>query len=232
LFYGAPNPNGLKDGTFTEGITMEACSHTTEAAEHHFSKGLVIYGLAVAISVDFANRADAIYSYSDCTPAPAYAEFYFNPLAPERNAIKPCRLNVFDRTYAWRHVPVSEYDYVPLYFHFNAGDFIDRWRYYYLDIGRYYYLDRWQYNLLGGSGCLFIYPCYHKRYDCDGCQPGTVNVFIIPEPSTMAFLGLGGLVILGSHKYKKAKMRDGKTLIRTCLLFHVHSLFDVGHYIG
>ena len=89
--------------------------------------------------------------------------------------------------------------------HFNTGDFTDRWRYYYLDYGRYYYLDRWQYNMLGGSGCLFIYPFYRKRYDCTAWQSETVNVFAIPEPSTIAFLGLGGLAILGTRR--KAPVR-------------------------
>ena len=43
-------------------------------------------------------------------------------------------------------VPISEY--VIWGRHFNAGDYIDRVRYYYLNKGRYYYLDELQYNLL------------------------------------------------------------------------------------
>ncbi len=46
----------------------------------------------------------------------------------------------------------------------NAGDYIDRGRYYWLDDNRYYYIDARQYNLLGGIGHLLShsgYPVWH-----------------------------------------------------------------------
>jgi len=55
-------------------------------------------------------------------------------------------------------VPISEY--AVWSYHFNAGDYIDRGRYYYLDKGGYYYLDREQYNWLGGLGYMFERPSY------------------------------------------------------------------------
>ena len=83
-------------------------------------------------------------------------------------------------------VPISEY--VIWSHHFNAGDYINRKRYYFLDKGQYRYLDRGQYNLLGGLGYSFGGPYYQKR----------VDMRATPEPSTIGFLGLGALIILRS----------------------------------
>ena len=63
------------------------------------------------------------------------------------------RLNTGWFNFGGGQVPISEYAVWSRYF--NAGDYIDKGRYYYLDKGRYYYLDRWQYDLLGGLGYMF-----------------------------------------------------------------------------
>jgi hypothetical protein len=96
-------------------------------------------------------------------------------------------------------VPISEY--AVWSYHSNAGDYIDRGRYHYLDKGQYYYLNRWQYDLLGGLGYSFGRPHYQRRYDWGYYQSGGQSP--IPEPSTIGFLGLGALVVLGSLKYRK-----------------------------
>ena len=101
-------------------------------------------------------------------------------------------------------VPISEY--AVWSYHFNAGDYIDRVRYYYLDKGQYYYLDRGQYNLLGGLGYSFGRPYYQSRYDWEFYQ--SVSQCAIPESSTIGFLGFGALVVLGSMKYRKERDRE------------------------
>jgi len=88
-------------------------------------------------------------------------------------------------------VPISEY--AVWSYHFNAGDYIDRKRYYYLDNGRYYYLDKGQYNLLGGLGYMFERPYYQKQ----------VELCAIPERSTIVFLGLGALGVLVSRNKRR-----------------------------
>ncbi len=95
-------------------------------------------------------------------------------------------------------VPIGEYALWS--YHFNAGDYIDRRRYYYLDKGQYYYLDRGQYNLLGGLGYSFGRPYNQVRYDWSFYQFGKSGQCSIPEPSTIGFLGLGALVVLGSMR--------------------------------
>ena len=86
-------------------------------------------------------------------------------------------------------VPISEY--AVWSYHFNAGDYIDRGRYYFLDKGQYYYLDEGQYNLLGGLGYSFGRPHYQRQYDWVYYQSG--GQCPIPEPSTIGFLGFGAL---------------------------------------
>jgi len=98
-------------------------------------------------------------------------------------------------------VPIS--GYAVWSYHFKAGDYIDRGRYHYLDNGQYYYLDKGQYNLLGGLGYLFGRPCYQTRYDWGYYQ--SAGQCATPEPSTIGFLGLGALIVLGSRKYRKAR---------------------------
>jgi len=100
-------------------------------------------------------------------------------------------------------VPISEYAVWSRYF--NVGDYIDKVQYYYLDKGQYYYLDEVQYNLLGGSGYTFGRPYYQTRYDWGFYQ--SVGQCPVPEPSTIGFLGLGALVVLGSKKYRKERKR-------------------------
>ena len=50
---------------------------------------------------------------------------------------------------------------------------------------------------------MFGRPHYQTRYDWVYYQ--SVGQCPIPEPSTIAFLGLGALVVLGSRKYWKDK---------------------------
>jgi len=89
-------------------------------------------------------------------------------------------------------VPISEY--AVLSYHFTAGDYIDKVRYYYLDKGRYYYLDRRQYNLLGGLGYSFGRLYYQRPYVWSHHQ--SVSIIATPEPSTILYLVLGILGIL------------------------------------
>ena len=100
--------------------------------------------------------------------------------------------------------PISEY--VVWSRHFNAGDYIDRKRYYFLDKGQYRYLERGQYNLLGGLGYSFGRFYYQKRL-----EGGIAKVVATPEPSTIGFLGLGALVILRVKKYRKEKSPQPST---------------------
>ncbi len=93
-------------------------------------------------------------------------------------------------------VPISEY--AVWSYHFNAGDYIDKGRYYYLDKGRYYYLDEGQYNLLGGMIYMFEIPNYKRQ--CDWFYYMYAGHCTIPEPYTIVFLGFGVLGILGSMR--------------------------------
>ncbi len=114
------------------------------------------------------------------------------------------RVNTGWFSFDGEQVPISEY--VVWSRHFNAGDYIDRGRYYFLDRGQYYYLDEVQYNWLGGLGYSFGRPFNQKRYDWGFYQwRGGSEVRAIPEPSTIGFLGFGALVVLGSMKYRKDK---------------------------
>ena len=108
------------------------------------------------------------------------------------------RVNTAWFSFDGEQVPISEY--AVWSYHFNAGDYIDRWRYYFLDKGQYYYLDRGQYNLLGGLGYSFGRPYYQRRYDWGFYRFGGLGVYPTPEPSTIGFLGLGALVVLGSMR--------------------------------
>jgi len=89
-------------------------------------------------------------------------------------------------------VPIGEYAVWSRYF--NAGDYIDRVRYYYLDKGRYYYLDEGQYSLLGGLGYMFERSYYQMPYVWSPYQ--SVSISATPEPSTILHLGLGIFGIL------------------------------------
>jgi len=91
---------------------------------------------------------------------------------------------------------VAIVEYAVLCSRLNAGDYIDRLRYYHLDKGQYYYLDKGQYNLMGGLGYLFGRPSYPTRYGWDS-QLEKSGRFPAPEPSTIGFLGLGSLIALG-----------------------------------
>ena len=94
-------------------------------------------------------------------------------------------------------VPISEY--VIWGRHFNAGDYIDRVRYYYLNKGRYYYLDELQYNLLGGLGYSFGRPYNQGRYGWGYYQ--SVGQCATPELSTILYLVLGVFGILALKRY-------------------------------
>lgn len=95
---------------------------------------------------------------------------------------------------------VTIIEYPALYSYFNAGDYIDKVRYYFLDKGQYYYLDKGQYNLLGGLGYLFGRPYYQRRYDWNSSPLGEPARYPTPEPSTIAFVALGALRILTSRR--------------------------------
>jgi len=127
----------------------------------------------------------------------------------------PCYLKLFERdsdqavgftnrvNTAWfslrgGQVKISEYSLWD--YHFKAGDYINRVRYYYLDKGRYYYLDEAQYNWLGGLGYTFERPHYQRQYDWSFYQFRKSGQCSIPEPSTIGFLGLGALIVLGSMR--------------------------------
>jgi len=97
------------------------------------------------------------------------------------------RVNTGWFSFGGGQVPISEY--AVWSYHFNAGDYIDRGRYYYLDKGRYYYLDEVQYNWLGGLGYTFGRPYYQRQYDWVYYQ--SIGQCPIPEPSTrLAFWDL------------------------------------------
>jgi len=107
-----------------------------------------------------------------------------------------------------RGLSIVWFDLLGGYETWQAGDYIDKWRYYYLDSGRYYLLDERQYKLLGGMAYLFESPGSRDLYT-DGfyCLPRvlerdvqSVNIVAIPEPSTAGFLGLGALgsLVLGN----------------------------------
>ncbi len=92
---------------------------------------------------------------------------------------------------------------------FNAGDLIDKIRYYYLDEGQYYYLDNEQYNLLGGLGYMFGRPSDLSQYNQSLRLLGRPAYFHNPEPATIGFLGFGALLIVTSRRYNEG--RRGKT---------------------
>ena len=117
------------------------------------------------------------------------------------------RVNTSWFSFSREHVPICKYAVWSRYF--NAGDYIDRGQYYFLDRGQYYYLDREQYNLLGGLGYSFGRPSYQRQYDWGYYQwRGGSDVRAIPEPSTIGFLGLGALVVLGFKKYRNDKKKS------------------------
>jgi len=91
-------------------------------------------------------------------------------------------------------------EYTGSCFYFNAGDYIDRGRYYFLDKGQYYYLDRGQYNLLGGLGYLFGRPYYQRPYDWDSYPHQKPGGYPTPEPSTIGFLAVGAFIIFTSRR--------------------------------
>jgi PEP-CTERM motif len=95
---------------------------------------------------------------------------------------------------------VTLIEFPVLYGRFNAGDYVDRARYYFLDKGQYDYLDKDQYNLLGGLGYLFGRSYYLRRYDWDSYPLGESAGHPTPEPSTIGFLALGVFALLSSRK--------------------------------
>ena len=99
-------------------------------------------------------------------------------------------------SFGGEQVPISEY--VVWSCHFNAGDYIDRGRYYFLDKGQYRYLDREQYNLLGGLGYSFGRSYYQIQL-----EGRFGKVVATPEPSTIVFLGLGALGVFAAKKERK-----------------------------
>jgi PEP-CTERM motif len=115
-------------------------------------------------------------------------------------------------------------EFPALYGRFNAGDYIDQARYYFLDKGQYDYLDRGQYNLIGGLNYLFDQPftarslapqspgdaSRHLATAMTEPFPGPLSFTLAPaaqsaghpapEPSTMAFLAVGAFALLACAK--------------------------------
>ena len=109
------------------------------------------------------------------------------------------RVNTGWFSFVGGQIPINEY--AVWSYHFNAGDYINRVQYHFLDRGRYYYLDRGQYDLLGGLGYTFGRPYYQRQYDWGYYH--SVGQCPIPEPSTIGFLGLGALGILFLNHNRK-----------------------------
>jgi len=107
------------------------------------------------------------------------------------------RVNTGWFSFGGDQVPISEYAVWSHYF--NAGDYIDRVRYYYLDKGQYHYLDREQYNLLGELGYTFGYSYYLRSYIWSPYQPASISA--TPELSTILYLVLGVFGILALKRY-------------------------------
>ncbi len=212
---------------------MDEDSRTTGGITHRFLRGLGISGLAAIASLGLASRVDATSFDLDGASAGDYidrewyhllddGQYYYldrgqyNVMGELGYLLgHPCYPKLFEREVdqavgftnrphtAWfsfggGQVPISEY--AVWSHHFNAGDYIDRGRYYFLDKGQYRYLDREQYNLLGGLGYSFRRPYYQIRV-----EGGFGQVVATPEPSTIVFLGLGALGVLGSKRYRKAR---------------------------
>ncbi len=208
---------------------MDEDSHTIGAVTHRLLRGLGIGGLAVIAFLGLAGRVNATYFHSYSAGDYLDRGWYYLLDAGQYHYLDrgqynllgelgyllghPCYPKLFERdsdqavgftnrvntgwfSISGRQVPISEY--AVWSYHFNAGDYIDRGRYHFLDKGRYYYLDREQYNLLGGLGYTFGRPHYQRQYDWVYYQ--SVGQCPIPEPSTIGFLGLGALVILGSMR--------------------------------
>lgn len=79
---------------------------------------------------------------------------------------------------------------------FKAGEYVDKVWWYYMDKGQYYYLDKGQYDLLGGFGYMFGRSYYLPQYVRD-YRLENPDRFHAPEPSSIAFLGLGALAVSG-----------------------------------
>jgi len=205
---------------------MDKGSHTTWAVTHRLLRGLGIGVLVAITSLGLADRANATYLHSgvagDYLDRGWYylldeGQYYYldrgqyNLLGGLSYQLgHPCYPKLFERDLeqavgftntGWfstggGQVPISEYavwDY-----HFNAGDYIDRVRYYFLDKGRYYYLDEGQYNLLGGLGYTFGRSYYQSPYVWSPYQ--SVSISVTPESSTVLYLGLGILGILALRR--------------------------------
>jgi len=117
--------------------------------------------------------------------------------------------------YNWCGGPLPISRYVIWNCCFSTGDNIDKWKYDYLDRGRYNILDEVQYKWLGGMAYLFETTHYQGwynyyspfAYDIENCQDlhcshseQILPESSIPEPATIVFLGLGGLLILRNKK--------------------------------
>jgi len=160
-------------------------------------RGIGIAGLAAILSLGLANRVQATYLHSDGAGDYLDKGWYYLLDYGQYYYLDKGQYNLRGELgIDGQQAPIS--DYAAWSYHFKAGDYIDRLRYYYLDKGQYYYLNREQYNLLGGLGYTLGRPYYLRQYDW-GYQP--VSISATPEPSTILYLGLGAFGVLALKRY-------------------------------
>lgn len=84
----------------------------------------------------------------------------------------------------------------------TAGDYLDRWRYKYMEVGQYRYLDLRQYNLLGGLGYMYGRFNYgwSRNYAMNTWGHGVwADYSHVPEPGTITLLALAALGMMRSR---------------------------------
>lgn len=110
-------------------------------------------------------------------------------------------------------------NYVVWHSYLKPGDNIEKLRYSYLDKWRYYILDVTQYKWLGGLAYEFENPCsgiwhtdglpygydYHHLLKNSEKENIITNISSIPEPATIGLLGLGALGLLIFRNKRRGK---------------------------
>jgi len=98
-----------------------------------------------------------------------------------------------------KQVPIIRYALWSTY-DFSYKDYFYNRPYYFPDKGQYNYLEKGQYNLLGGLPNSFNHPYYRSQLETG---TATTNVITNPEPSTIGFLGFGGIIVLVLRKKRR-----------------------------